>query len=220
MRSLYSISLIGLFLCLFLLPVRVFSQDREKGANQAPVYYRIQPGDKLSIKFFSNPELNEPAMLVRPDGFISPQIIDELRAAGRTVAELKAELERAYNETLLTPIITVAIVEFVPPRVFVGGQVGKPGRYDLREARTLVQAIFLAGGFTNDAHRTMVVHARPDGKGDWLIRTANVLKMMDPKGTERDVALKDGDFIFVPDSKISQINKAVDAFRGILPGFF
>ncbi|HVF48140.1 MAG TPA: polysaccharide biosynthesis/export family protein [Pyrinomonadaceae bacterium] len=59
--------------------------------------YRIQPGGKLSVKFFSRPELNETDLLVRPDGFISPQIVNEIRAQGRTVGELKAELQRAYN---------------------------------------------------------------------------------------------------------------------------
>lgn len=184
-----------------------------------PKSYRIQKGDKLSIKFFSHPDLNEPDMLVRPDGMVSPQIIDEIRAEGRTVAELKTELEKAYNETLLDPIITVSVVDFVKPRIFVGGQINKPGRYDMREAGTLVQAIFLAGGFTRDAHRSMVIHARPDGRGDWQIQTANVIRILGTKGTEKDLMLRDGDYIFVPDSKISRFNKAVEAFRGFLPRY-
>jgi len=190
------------------------------GDVRPPESYRIRQGDKLSIKFFSHPELNEVDLLVRPDGFVSPQIINEIRAEGRTVSELKAELEKAYNEILLQPIITVSVVQFVTPRIFVGGQVNKPGRFEMREAETLVQAIFLAGGFTSQAHRTMVIHARPTGKGDWQIQTANVLKILDRKGTEKDIELRDGDYVFIPDSKISQLNKAVEAFRGIMPRFF
>lgn len=197
-----------------------FGQVPDAEAKRPPESYRIQQGDKLSIKFFSHPDLNEPSLVVRPDGFISPQIVDEIRAEGRTVAELKRELERAYVEVLLDPIITVAVVEFMTPRIFVGGQIGKPGRYEMREAKTLVQAIFVAGGFTADAHRRMVIHARPDGRGDWLIQTIDVLKVLDKKAAGKDVVLQDGDYVFVPDSRTSRISKAVEAFRGFLPRVF
>lgn len=192
----------------------------QEGSQRPPESYRIRQGDKLSVKFFANSDLDEPGLLVRPDGFISPQMITEVRAEGRTVAELKAVLERGYNEILLQPIITVSVVDFVTPRIFVGGQINKPGRYDIREAGTLVQAIFLAGGFTADAKRSMVLRARPDGKGDWQIETANLMKILSTKGQEKDLVLQDGDYIFVPDSKISQINKAVATFKGFLPRIF
>jgi polysaccharide biosynthesis/export protein len=219
MRLAFSTLTIGSILCFFCLSVECFAQSGD--AKSLPnAGYRIQQGDKLSVKFFSHPELNEPSVAVRPDGFISLQIIDDIRAEGRTASELKTELEKAYNETLLKPIITVTVVEFVAPRVFVGGEVNKPGRYDLREAKTLVQVIFLAGGFTREANRKMVIHARPDGKGDWRIQPANVMQVINQKGTQKDIALEDGDYIFIPESKISQINRAIESFRGLLPRFF
>lgn len=202
-----------------LLTLPANAQVKEPETGQAPALYRIQPGDKISLKFFSNPELNEPSIVVRPDGFITAQLINEIKAGGRTVAELKKELELQYNEILLTPMISVSVIDFVQPRIYVGGQINKPGRYDLREAKTVVQAVFLAGGFTRDARRSMVIHARPDGKGDWKIQTANVMNILNQKGTDRDLMLQDGDYIFVPDSKMSQFTKAVEAFRGLLPSF-
>lgn len=182
--------------------------------------YRIKQGDKLSVKFLYHPELNEPSVVVRPDGFINLQMIDDARAEGLTISELKAQLEKTYNEILLKPMITVTLLEFVAPRVYIGGQINKPGRYDLREGQTLVQVIFLAGGFTPDANRKMVIHARPNGKGDWEIQSANVLKVINQQGEQKDIALQDGDYIFIPDSKISQITKAIETFRGLLPRFF
>ena len=219
MRPVYSALITAFFISISLLPVAATAQIKSTGGGQAPEFYRIQRGDKLSIKFFAHAELNETDLIVRPDGFISPQIIKELNAAGRTVSELKTVLEREYNEILLAPIITVSVVEFVAPRIFVGGQINKPGRYDLREAGTLIQAIFLAGGFTKDAKRSLVIHARPNLKGDWEIKTANVMNILNQKGTDKDLILADGDYVFIPDSKISQINKAVEAFRGLLPRF-
>ena len=220
MRSKYSALISGLAFALCCFPAWSAAQVKGNTDKRAQESYRIRHGDKLSIKFFSHPELDEPNLLVRPDGFVSPQIIDEIKAEGRTVVELKTQLERAYNEILLEPIITVSVVDFVTPRIFVGGQITKPGRYEIREAGTLVQAIFLAGGFTRDAHRAMVIRARQDGKGDWQIQTANVLKILDGKGNEKDLVLEDGDYVFVPDSKTSQLTKAVEAFRGLLPRYF
>lgn len=210
--------LLTLFLCFVCLPFESSAQTNDKPL--ADTTYRIQKGDKLSVKFFSHPELNEPVVMVRPDGFISLQIIDDIRAEGKTAVELKSELEKSYNETLLNPLISVAVIEFVAPRVFIGGQVKTAGRYDLRDAKTVVQVIFLAGGFTEDANRKMVILARPDGKGDWQTQAVNVMKILDKKSTEKDVDLRDGDYIFIPDSKISQFNKAVETFRGLLPRFF
>jgi len=218
MRTVRLLTFSALFIASF--AISLAAQVKELNANEPPPMYRIQPGDKLSLKFYSNPELNEASMTVRPDGFISPQLISEIKASGLTAAELKKELEKQYIEFLLTPMLTVSVIEFVQPKIFVGGQVTKPGRYELREAKTVVEAIFHAGGFTRDAKRSMVVHARPDGKGDWKIEITDVSNILSQKGSSRDRALQDGDFVFVPESKISQFSRAVEAFRGIVPRFF
>lgn len=211
------------FFWIFFLSVISLAQTNFPAADNstAPqVNYRLHQGDKLNVKFLYHPELNEASLVVRPDGFITLQMIDDLKAEGLTVSELKAQLEKAYNEILLKPVITVTLLEFVAPRVYIGGQVNKPGRYDLREGQTLIQVIFLAGGFTRDANRKMVIHAhRNDGK-NWQIQSANVLKILNQKGAENDILLQDGDYIFIPDSKISQINKAIEGIRGLLPNFF
>lgn len=188
--------------------------------EKAPPAYRIQQGDKLSVKFFNNTELNEPSAVVRPDGYIGLQLIDDIRAEGLTVAELKGMLEKAYDETLLTPIISVTLVEFVQPHIYIAGQVTKPGRYTLREARTMMQAIFIAGGFTREANRSLIIHARPNGTGDWRMRSANAMNIINQKGSQKDIELRDGDYLFIPDSKLSQFNRAVESFRGLLPRFF
>ncbi len=198
------------------------AQDREGGRQPgAPATYKIQQGDKLSIKFFTNPDLNEPSLVVRPDGFISLQIIDDIRAEGLTAAELKQKLEKAYDETLLTPIITVSVIDFVAPHIFVSGFVTKPGRYELRDAKTLMEAIVIAGGFTRDANRKMVIHARPDNAGDWKIQSADVSDILSRKGsTEKDLMLQSGDYIYIPESRMSKFNRTVETVRGLLPRVF
>src|SRR5262249_42263862 len=115
-------------------------------------------------------------------------------------SELKAGIEKAYGETLLNPVVTVNLVEFVAPHVYVGGQVAKPGSYDLRAGRTLMQAIILAGGFTRDANRKMVLRARPDAEAKLKLTTFNVMRLLSDPKTAQEVTLQDGDYIFVPDS--------------------
>ena len=200
-----------------------FAQVAQPGGDASPeiaANYRIRQGDKLSVKFLYHEELNEPSLAVRPDGFISLQMIGELKVQGLTVAELKRRLDKAYEEILIEPLIAVTVLEFVSPRIYIGGQINKPGLYNLRDAETLVQAIFLAGGFTREANTKMVLHARPDGRGNWQFQAANTGKILNKKGTEKDLLLQDGDYIYVPESKISQLNKAVEGIRGFLPRIF
>jgi len=180
--------------------------------------YRILSGDKLSVKFLYHPEFNEPLIVVRPDGFITLSIVDEVMARGLTIAELKASIEKAYSETLLKPVVSINLIEFVAPHIYVGGQVTKPGRYELRDGRTLMQAIILAGGFTREANRKLVLHARRTGEGKLKMTTFNVLQMLSDSKTGPEVPLQNNDYVFVPDSKISRISRVIEAFRAAIPG--
>jgi protein involved in polysaccharide export with SLBB domain len=180
--------------------------------------YRIRSGDKLSVKFLYHPELNEPSVVVRPDGLITLAMIDEVMAGGLTVAELKASIEKAYSENLLNPVVSISLIEYVTQRVYVGGQVAKPGSYELRDGNTLMQAIILAGGFTRDANRKMVLHARPAGAGELKMTTFNVMRMLSDSKAAQEVSLQAGDYVFVPDSKLSKMSRVVDAFRAAIPG--
>lgn len=228
--------LLGILALLALPASPVFAQQPVTNAEASPSVndgYRIRGGDKLSIKFLYQPELNEPAIVVRPDGFIALSMIDEVMAKGLTVAELKSSIEKAYSESLRSPVVSINLVEFVAPRIYVGGQVAKPGSYELRAGQTLMQAIILAGGFTRDANRKMVLHARPDGAaatdgaagangstGGSKLKTAtfDAMRMLDNSVTAQDVSLQDGDYVFVPDSKLSKMSRILEAFRAAIPG--
>ncbi len=207
--------------CVLFLCSLALAQSSEKIANRESTNqkYRIKIGDKLGIKFLHHPELSEPSLVVRPDGFISLQIIGEAKLEGLTVAEAKARLELAYQEILLRPEITVMLLEYVPLRYFVSGQVNKPGSFEIRAGNTLLQALTLAGGFTPQAHRTMVIHARPNGNKQLKLTVIDVTKLMKPSGQSVELELQDGDYIFVPDSKLSKLTRIVEAFRFAVPGY-
>lgn len=192
-----------------------FAQQADK--PQPDAGYRIHKGDRLSIKFTYHSELTEPSLLVRPDGFITLQMIDDIKAEGLTAAELKQKLEQAYKESLLNPVISVGLMEFVAPRVFVSGQVNRPGSYPLREGDTLMQAVTLAGSFTREAHRRMVLLARPVGDHELQVREIDMLELLSHKNSVRDEVLQDGDYIFVPDSRLSKFSRVIEAFRFAVP---
>ena len=219
----------GLLALLSLLVASIFAQTPHKSAkeNTAPEStlsqtksdYKIHKGDKLSIKFLYQPELSDAAVIVRPDGKISLPMVEELLVEGLTVKELKTALEKAYREILLNPEITVSLVEFVQPHVFVSGQVNKPGSYELRAGQTLLQAVILAGGFTAEAHRKYVLHARPVGEHQLKVVAVDVTKMLKPKDNKEEIVLEDGDYIYIPNSKLAKFNSIVAAFRSFVPGY-
>ena len=88
--------------------------------------YRIQPGDVLGVRLLLNPDLNED-VVVRPDGHMSTTVVKDERAPGRTVVELADALSHDYTSIIRNPRLTVELKAFSPTRIYVGGEVNKPG---------------------------------------------------------------------------------------------
>jgi polysaccharide export outer membrane protein len=118
--------------------------------------YRITPGDVLEVAFTFAPEFNQ-TITVQPDGYVTLRDVRDLRAQGRTVAQLEEEIQAAYGEFLREPALSITLKEFEAPYFIATGEVQRPGRYELRGALTLTQAIAVAGGFTEGATRSYVV---------------------------------------------------------------
>ncbi len=203
----------------FAQPISAPSTNRPASSAQPAPDYRIHKGDKLSLKFLYQPELSDAAIVVRPDGKISLPMVDEVKAEGLTIKELKSTLEKAYREILLDPEITVNLLEFVAPRVFVTGQVVKPGSYDLRAGQTLYQIVSLAGGFTREAHRKQILHARPINERELKVVVVDITTLLKPGNNNLDIILQDGDYVYVPDSKMSKLTTILNAFRAVAPGY-
>ena len=115
--------------------------------------YQLGYGDALTISIVGQPSLSVEAQAVRPDGRISLPLVQEVEIAGKTVAELTADLVKAYKPYLLSPQIVVSVAKFRPLKVTVLGQVTKPGTYDFEAHPTLVDALATAGGLTERAQR-------------------------------------------------------------------
>jgi protein involved in polysaccharide export with SLBB domain len=179
--------------------------------------YRIRPSDVLTIKFFYNQELNE-TVPVRPDGRISLELVDDVLAAGRTAAELKAELARLYAPTLKQPAVTVIVREIAPRRVYVGGEVGAPGLMEVTGRLTLVQALFQAGGLRRSSQAGNVVILRYQGTDRPAFMKVDITKALSTGDPRNDVMLQPLDIVWVPKTKIARIDDFMDQYiRQVIP---
>ncbi len=184
--------------------------------QQTAKEYSIQPGDQLDVRFYNNPELNE-QVTVRPDGRISLQLAPEVIAAEKTPAELSRSLVQAYSSELREPKVTVIVRTFGSNKVYVGGEVGKPGMLNLTGALTVMQSITEAGGFLDTARKGEVVVIRK-GEKKPLIFTVNIEDVISGSDLTQDMNLRPYDIVFVPKLPIANIDLWVDQYiRRLIP---
>lgn len=178
---------------------------------QAEGPYRLQVGDVIAVQFYRTPELNQETT-VRPDGMITMPLIGEVRAVGFTPAELDAAMARRYVGELSNDEIRTVVRTSVGQRVYVAGEVGKPGVMPLSGRLTLYQAIQQAGGMLKSAHRKEIVLIR-QCEGDKPVgRTLDIRPIESGEHPEADVVLCPSDVVFVPRSKIANVNLFVEMY--------
>jgi polysaccharide biosynthesis/export protein len=170
--------------------------------------YRVHVDDLLAISFPLSPELNQPHVVVQPDGYINLQGVDSVYVQGLSGPEIVETLKKAYAGTLHDPIISVDITDFQRPFFLVSGQVGKPGQYDLRHDTTVSEAIATAGGFAPTAKTQVLVFHRVSA--DWVeVKKVNLKEILHGKNVNEDARLSPGDMIFVPEKAITHFRKYV-----------
>jgi protein involved in polysaccharide export with SLBB domain len=178
--------------------------------------YLLREGDVVSIRFWGNQELDD-EIRIRPDGMISLPFIDEVKAAGKTPAELDESLTELYTGELTNPQITVILREAASERVYIGGEVRSQGVYELRGPVTLVQAIQGAGGFLTSARRkeVLLIRTTPEGR---IARAIDTMPILDGRDPDADPRLHASDIIFVPRTKITNVDLFVEQYlTGVLP---
>lgn len=173
--------------------------------------YRIQEGDELSVKYYYTPEMND-IQVVRSDGKISLTYLPNVTAAGLTIPALHDQLVASYAAVLREPVITVAVTRSSAGRVFVGGEVNRPGEMDLGGRASLVQMLFKAGGLKPTAAGNRVVLIRRGADGDMQRTVLDADGVLDGNDAQRDIRLQPYDVVYVPPTTIAQIDRAVDQY--------
>jgi polysaccharide export outer membrane protein len=176
--------------------------------------YKLSPSDSFDLTFPLSPEFNQIAassatgqggVIVQPDGYVSLTGVGDVYVAGKTVPELTETIKAAYSKILHDPVVNVTLRDFEKPYFMALGQVGKPGKYDLRGETTLTQGVAIAGGFSNAAKHSQVLLFR-QVSDDWVeVRQIDAKKMLKGKDLREDVQLRPGDMIFVPSSLYSKV---------------
>jgi polysaccharide biosynthesis/export protein len=165
--------------------------------------YRLQQGDTFELVFPYITGFNQ-TVTVQRDGYVSLRIVGDVRAVGLTVPELAQTLRERYAGTMRDPVLTVELRDFEKPYFVAAGEVERPGKYDLRGDTTLMQALAIAGGFTNRAKRTQVVVFRrgPDGPRAVQVQEIDAMKVLEGRDPVEDVRLEPGDLVFVSKTRV------------------
>ena len=157
--------------------------------------YRLGSGDKLRIEVYKDTQLSQ-SLQVRPDGKITLPLVGDVAASGRTSIELRDAIVTSLREYIKEPVVTVIVVETAPQVVYVTGEVTKPGPVTMNGQLTILQALAMAGGFTDFANRKEILILRNGASGQ-KTHTFNYKDALDPDNKRTPMLLQPGDTVIV-----------------------
>ena len=165
--------------------------------ESAPVSadYRLVPGDKLRIDVYKDSNLSQ-SLQVRPDGKITMPLLGDLVASGRTSMELRDTIAESLKQYITEPVVTVIVTDAVPPTIYVMGEVKAPGPQQLSGQLSVIQALAMAGGFTEFAKTKDVKIIRKNPKGGETQIRFNYNDAVN--GKTQTMYVQPGDTIIVP----------------------
>jgi polysaccharide export outer membrane protein len=171
-------------------------------ANAAPASaqalpdYKLSPGDQIEVSVWKEPDLSK-TVIVRPDGKFSYPLAGEINAATKTIAQVQAEITTRLKQFIPEPVVTAALTVLDGNRIYVIGQVGKPGTYVMNPRLNVLQALAVAGGMTPFANADGIMVMRGVGAQQRILRFryGDVSK---GREVEQNIQLEAGDVVIVP----------------------
>lgn len=211
--------LLGLASCAALPMAHAPLSDIQATSFDAPKGdYRIGAGDELEIKFFFTPELTD-RVVVRPDGKISLMFAQDVLAEGLTTDELATNIRVLYAPHVKQLDLVVVVRGFGSQKVYVGGEVAKPGSIALSGNETVLQVLTNAGWLTPSGRKDAVVIIRRDKvERKEKVYLVNVEELERGTNLAQNVVVHSGDLILVPPSGVASAGRWVDQnIRQLLP---
>ena len=172
-----------------------FAENVKDSFTETDIAYRLGAEDQLRISVWDNKELTLD-LVVRPDGKISMPLIQDVVAEGMTASQLADEIRKKLAAFIVNPEVSVIVLQVNAPKYFLIGYVSRPGTYPLRGEVSVLQALALAGGFTQFASPRSIKLIR-NNNGRQEIRKINYYNLIDDGG-EGNYLLRPGDTIVVP----------------------
>lgn len=208
--------LLVLFFALLLSCGITASAAEDPPAGELPGY-RVGISDELNFRFLYVPELNT-VVTVRSDGRISLPMLGELTVDGLSLAELTERVESQMSAHLRRPQVLVNVQGGTARRVFVGGEVGRPGMQPLLGPLSVVQAVMVAEGLRETAAPEQAIVLRRGPAGERTVLSVNIEAVMSGKDLAQDLPLQPYDVVIVPRSGIANLGRWVDQYvRRVIP---
>jgi len=177
----------------------------EAAGNYPHDTFRIEQGDTVLIKYTFHPEMDQEEA-VRPDGKITAKMVGEIIVAGMTTTRLEKLLVERTSDRLRNPEVVVSISKFAARNIYIGGEVGNPGRVPYRKGLTPLQAIIARGGFMDTAQADSVILVRAGGSdNNFISRKLNLAEAI-TDGIKEPLYLAPYDVVYVPKSAIANAN--------------
>jgi polysaccharide export outer membrane protein len=176
-------------------PAKAADDELRKQAGEPvdPNTYIIGSEDILRVTVWDQPNLSGP-VTVRPDGMITlPLVKNDLKAGGITPRQLTDLVTKAYEEFIIKPEVMVRVEAVNSKFYYISGEVGRPGQYPLVTAKTVMQALTIAGGLREFAKKKDIVITR--GPKRFKFNYSDVIK---GKNMQQNIYLESGDMINVP----------------------
>ena len=159
--------------------------------------YRLHPGDKVIIGVYDDPKLLPQEMIVAPDGKISYPMVGELMAGGKTVEQIRLELQGRLKKYISDPIATVIVTDVKGNVVYVVGQVTKPGSITMNPTINVLQALSMAGGANPYAKLDSIIIIRSSG-GTQKVLPFRYGQVSAGHELQQNIQLESGDVVVVP----------------------
>ena len=158
--------------------------------------YKLSPGDQLEISVWKEPDLTK-TVIVRPDGKFTVPLAGEISAAGRTLTQVQTDVTTRLLKYIPEAVVTAALVVMEGNRIYVIGQVNKPGTFVMNPRFNVLQALSVAGGLTPFAGANDIIILRSSGGQQRVIpfRYGEVVK---GRNLEQNMTLEAGDVVVVP----------------------
>lgn len=178
--------------------------------------YRLLAGDKLIIKFPYH-HARDQELPVRPDGMISLDVTGEILAEGKTPLELAEIIKQKSSRYLKNPEVVVIVTAIGDRRVYVGGEVNRPGFVTVQEGMTPLQAVMAVGGFKETAQKKDVLYIARGSNGEYNASRVDLDDVV-TNGAPETVRLAGNDIVFVPATRVANAGIFVKQYiRDLLP---
>lgn len=165
-------------------------------AQDASADYKLHAGDSITVSVWKELDLQR-RVIVRPDGRFSFPLAGEVQAAGHSADEVRVVIENQLKKYIPEAVVTVMVEDVSGNRIYVIGQVNKPGMFVMNPQLTVLQALSLAGGSTPFAKLGSINVIRGSGKSQQTL-PFRYDQVVEGKSLEQNITLESGDVVVVP----------------------